>query len=417
MNKLKFKILKQYGNARVWQITLNGITLTTPVFMPVGTKATIKGMVLDMLKDPKYIWDLPEIQLILANTFHLYLRPGDELIKAAWGLHSFEHRDKLILTDSGGFQVFSLGLSKQSVKSKVESHTSNVESQMSKVKSQKSAMNVSTTDVIDVRLAGPSTPWSHDVKMKLIENGVKFRSPYDGTKHEFTPENVVDIQCNLWSDIMMVLDVCSPAWADKNTIEKHMHMTHRRAKRAFDHLAPKYDDVRGVLFPIVQWGTYLDLRQESIDFLSQYAWDGIAVWGVSVGESKDLINEVVAFTASKLPVDKPRYLMGVGTPQDITHAIEQWFDMFDCVLPTRLGRHGEAFSADGNIKISNAQYTKDFSPLTSDCGCYTCKNFTKAYLHHLIREKEMLGGILLSLHNIVYLHKIVEDWKVKILNS
>ena len=384
MSKLDFKILKQYGNARVWQITLNGVTLTTPVFMPVGTKATIKGLPLDMLKDPTYIWDLPEIQLILANTFHLYLRPGDELVKAAWGLHTFEHRDKLILTDSGGFQVFSLGLSKN---------------WKLKIENQKLSEG------------------SHDVKMKLTENGVKFRSPYDGSKHEFTPENVVDIQCNLWSDIMMVLDVCSPAWADKNTIEKHMQMTHRRAKRAFDHLAPKYDDVRGVLFPIVQWGTYLDLRQESIDFLSQYAWDGIAVWGVSVGESKDLINEVVAFTASKLPVDKPRYLMGVGTPEDITHAIEQWFDMFDCVLPTRLGRHGEAFSADGNIKISNAPYAKDFSPLTNDCGCYTCKHFSKAYLHHLIREKEMLGGILLSLHNIVYLHKIVEDWKAKMLSA
>lgn len=382
MSKLDFKILKQYGNARVWQITLNGVTLTTPVFMPVGTKATIKGLPLDMLKDPTYIWDLPEIQLILANTFHLYLRPGDELVKAAWGLHTFEHRDKLILTDSGGFQVFSLGLGKN-----------------------------------DERWKTNNEKWSHDVKMKLTENGVKFRSPYDGSKHEFTPENVVDIQCNLWSDIMMVLDVCSPAWSDKRTIHQHMQMTHRRAKRAFDHLAPKYDDVRGVLFPIVQWGTYLDLRQESIDFLSQYAWDGIAVWGVSVGESKDLINEVVAFTASKLPFDKPRYLMGVGTPEDITHAIEQWFDMFDCVLPTRLGRHGEAFSADGNIKISNAPYAKDFSPLTNDCGCYTCKHFSKAYLHHLIREKEMLGGILLSLHNIVYLHKIVEDWKTKILNS
>ncbi len=385
MSKLDFKILKQKWNARVWQITLNWVTLTTPVFMPVGTKATIKWMVLDMLKDPKYIGDLPEIQLILANTFHLYLRPGDELVKEAWWLHTFENWDKLILTDSGGFQVFSLWLNKT-----------------------KWPM---TNDqwLMD--------SWAHEVNMKLTEEGVKFRSPYDGSKHMFTPEGVVDIQCNLWSDIMMVLDVCSPSGADKTTIEQHMKMTHRRAKRAFDHLKPKYDDVRGVLFPIVQWGTYLDLRQQSIDFLSDYAWDGIAVGGVSVGESKDLIREVVAFTASKLPQDKPRYLMGVGTPEDITHAIEQWFDMFDCVLPTRLGRHGQAFAAGGNIKITNAKYTKDFTPLTDDCGCYTCKNFTKAYLHHLIKEKEMLWGILLSLHNIVYLHKIVEDWKTNMLKK
>lgn len=382
MSKLDFKILKQKGNARVWQITLNGITLTTPVFMPVWTKATIKWIVLDMLKDPKYIWDLPEIKLILANTFHLYLRPGDELIKEAWGLHTFENWDKLILTDSGGFQVFSLWLGK----------------------------NAESTIIQD-------NWWAHEVKMKLTEDGVKFRSPYDGSKHMFTPEWVVDIQCNLWSDIMMVLDVCSPSGADKKTIEKHMQMTHRRAKRAFDHLKPKYDDVRGVLFPIVQWWTHLDLRQQSVDFLSNYARDGIAVGGVSVWESKDLIREVVAFTASKLPQDKPRYLMGVWTPEDITHAIEEGFDMFDCVLPTRLGRHGQAFATGGNVKINNAKYTKDFTPLTDDCGCYTCKNFTKAYLHHLIKEKEMLWGILLSLHNIMYLHKIVEDWKTNMLKK
>ena len=382
MSKLDFKILKQKWNARVWQITLNGITLTTPVFMPVGTKATIKWMILDMLKDSHYIWDLPEIQLILANTFHLYLRPGDRLIQEAWGLHTFENWDNLILTDSGGFQVFSLWLWKQDAWSLMH-----------------------------------DAWWSHEVKMKLTEDGVKFRSPYDGSKHMFTPEGVVDIQCNLWSDIMMVLDVCSPSGADKKTIEQHMQMTHRRAKRAFDHLQPKYDDVRGVLFPIVQWGTYLDLRQQSIDFLSDYAWDGIAVGGVSVGESKDLIREVVAFTASKLPTDKPRYLMGVGTPEDITHAIEQGFDMFDCVLPTRLGRHGQAFATGGNVKITNAKYIKDFTPLTDDCGCYTCKNFTKAYLHHLIQEKEMLWGILLSLHNIVYLHHLVEKRKETMLSE
>ncbi len=378
MNKLKFKILKQKWNARVWQITLNGITLTTPVFMPVGTKATIKGMVLDMLKDKKYIWDLPEIQLILANTFHLYLRPGDELIQEAWGLHTFENRDKLILTDSWWFQVFSLGLGKTDARENPEDE--------------------------------------HKVTMKLTEEGVKFSSPYDGSKHMFTPEGVVDIQCNLWSDIMMVLDVCSPSDADKKTIEQHMQMTHRRAQRAFEHFTPKYDQSRGVLFPIVQGGIHLDLRQQSIDFLSPYAWDGIAVGGVSVGESKDLIREVVAFSASKLPADKPRYLMGVGTPEDIKHAIEEWFDMFDCVLPTRLGRHGEAFSAEWNIKLGNAKYAKDFTPLTPDCGCFACKNFTKAYLHHLLQEKEMLWGILLSLHNIAYLHKIVEDRKKNMLS-
>ena len=386
MNKLNFKILKQVGNARVWEITLNGVTLQTPVFMPVWTKATIKGMVLDMLQDTKYIGDLPMIKLILANTFHLYLRPGDKLIKKAWWLHKFENRDSLILTDSGGFQVFSLGLAKNG-KLKMEDG--------------------------ELRKAD----WNHDVKIKLTEDWVIFRSPYDGSKHMFTPEGVVDIQCNLWSDIMMVLDVCSPWQADKKTVEKQMQMTHRWAKRAFDHFEKKYDKARGVLFPIVQWGTFLDLRQESIDFLSNYARDGIAVWWVSVWESKHLIRDVVEYVGPKLPNDKPRYLMWVGTPEDISHAIEHGFDMFDCVLPTRLGRHGEAFGDKGNIKISQSKYTDDFSPLVKSCTCYTCKNFTKAYLHHLNREKEMLAGILLSLHNIVYLHAMLEKWKTKFMKK
>lgn len=371
MSKLDFKVLKQKGKARVGQITLNGVTLSTPVFMPVGTKATIKGIPLDLLKDPNYLGHENTIKLILANTFHLYLRPGDELIKKAGWLHTFEHRDGLILTDSGGFQVFSLGLSKRNDREQN----------------------------------------SHVVGMKLREEGVKFASPIDGSKHMFTPENVVDIQCNFGSDIMMVLDVCSPSWADKTTIKKHMDMTHRWAKRAFDHFKPKYDEARGVLFPIVQGGVFHDLRQESIDFLSQYAWDGIAVGGVSVGETKELIRDVVEYVGDKLPSDKPRYLMGVGTPEDILHAIENGFDMFDCVQPTRIGRHGIGFSDNGNIKITNAQYREDFAPLTDTCQCYTCKNFSRAYIHHLMREGEMLGGILLGLHNISYLHTMLEKWK------
>ncbi len=371
MSKLNFKVLKQKGKARVGQITLNGVTLTTPVFMPVWTKATIKWIPLDLLKDPNYLGHENAIKLILANTFHLYLRPGDQLIKKAWWLHTFEHWDGLILTDSWGFQVFSLGLSQRNDR------------------------------------------WqnSHSVAMKLLEEWVKFRSPIDWSKHIFTPENVVDIQSNFGSDIMMVLDVCSPSGADKLTIKKHMDMTHRWAKRAFDHFQPKYDQTRGVLFPIVQWGIYHDLRQESVDFLSQYARDGIAVGWVSVWETKELIRDVVDYVGDKLPSDKPRYLMGVGTPEDILHAIENGFDMFDCVQPTRIGRHGIAFSDQGNIKITNAQYREDFSPLTSNCQCYACKNFTKSYLHHLMKEGEMLWWILLSLHNISYLHTMLEKWK------
>ena len=380
MSKLQFKVLKQKWNARVWEITLNGITLRTPIFMPVGTKATIKGLFLDMLQDPKYIGEhIDPIKLILANTFHLYLRPGSKIVKDAGGLHNFENwKNGLILTDSWWFQVFSLWLANQ--KFNAEKH-------------------------------------SHKVGMKLSEDWVKFTSPYDGSKHMFTPENVVDTQCELWSDIMMVLDVCSPAWADKKTIEKHIAMTHRRAKRAFDHFKPKYDEARGVLFPIVQGWSYLDLRKESANFLSQFAWDWIAIWWVSVWESKELIQEVVSYTTPLLPNDKPRYLMGVGTPEDLLYWIEQGIDMFDCVTATRLWRHGIAFSDQWNIKITNSQYRTDFTPLTDNCDCYTCKNFSKAYLCHLIREQETLWWSLVWLHNIVYLNRILEDWKRNFLKN
>ena len=380
MSKLNFKILKQKGKARVGEITLNGISLKTPIFMPVGTKATIKGLILDLLQDPHYIGSQIEpIKLILANTFHLYLRPGSKIVQAAGGLHQFENwKDGLILTDSGGFQVFSLGLANQ--KFNDQKHT-------------------------------------HKVGIKLTEEGVKFRSPYDGSKHIFTPENVVDTQCELWSDIMMVLDVCSPAGSDKKTIEKHIAMTHRRAKRAFEHFKPKYEEARGVLFPIVQGGTYLDLRTQSAEYLSQFARDGIAIGGVSVGESRELIEQVIAHTAPLLPNEKPRYLMGVGTPEDLRFAIEQGVDMFDCVAATRLGRHGIAFSDQGNIKITNSDFRTDFSPLTENCDCYTCRNFSKAYLCHLIREQETLWGSLVGLHNIVYLNRILEDWKKKFLEE
>lgn len=380
MWKLQFKILKQKWNTRVWEITLNGITLKTPIFMPVGTKATIKGLILDILQDPKYIWkDIEPIKLILANTFHLYLRPWSKIIHDAWGLHNFENwKNWLILTDSWWFQVFSLWLANQKFNN--EKH-------------------------------------SHKVGMKLTEDGVKFTSPYDGSKHIFTPENVVDTQCELWSDIMMVLDVCSPAWADKITIDKHIAMTHRRAKRAFEHFKPKYDEARGVLFPIVQWWSYLDLRKESADYLSQFAWDWIAIWWVSVGESKELIQEVVSYTTPLLPNDKPRYLMGVWTPEDLLHWIKQWIDMFDCVTATRLWRHGIAFSDQWNIKITNSRFKTDYTPLTDNCDCYTCRNFSKAYLCHLIREQETLWWSLVWLHNIVYLNRILEDWKRNFLKN
>lgn len=371
MSKLNFKVIKQKWKARVWEITLNGVKLTTPVFMPVGTKATIKWMILDLLKDPKYIWNDNPIKLILANTFHLYLNPWEQLIKESWWLHKFENWDWLILTDSWGFQVFSLGLWNK---------------------------------------------WNSLVKLQ--EDWVWFKSPYDWAKHFFSPEKVVDIQRDLWTDIMMMLDVCSPVKdITKKQVAEQMKKTHDWAKIAYEYHQQNYNNYRWVLFPIVQWWLYTDLREESLTYLKNFATDWIAIWWLSVWETEEEMVEILTFLSDKLPDDKPRYMMWIWTPEYIRHAIENWIDMFDCVLPTRLGRHWAAFSSNWIVKLKNAQYKKDFTALDSTCNCYTCKSFTKAYLAHLVRENEMLWWILLSLHNIAYLHNLVEQIKKDILES
>jgi len=382
MSKLSFTIHATKGKARAWIICLNGIEVPTPVFMPVGTKATIKGLILDMLRDPHYIGDLPAINLILANTYHLYLRPGHQTIQTAGGLHTFERRPWLILTDSGGFQVFSLGLGKNDTSSIVGSQRNSGQSSAS--------------------------------LCKILPEWVKFRSIHDGSRHFFSPEGCVDVQCALGSDIMMMLDVCSPPWCSDRKFASHLKLTHQWARQQFEHHQKNYTDCRGVLFPIVQGGTNLDLRDQSIKELSPFAPDGIAVGGVSVGEPVEQVQKVVSFCGERLPEGKPRYLMGVGNPDGIRYAIEQWFDMFDCVLPTRLGRHGVFFSDEWYQKISLTKFKNDHSPLAPQYSWLPAQ-YTKAYLHHLWREKEMLGGILLSLHNICYLHHMVTQIRQDIM--
>lgn len=371
MSKLNFKIIKKQWKARVWKIKLNGIEMTTPVFMPVWTKATIKWMILDLLLEKKYIWNEEEMKIILANTFHLFLKPWNKLIKDAWWLHKFENRKNLILTDSWWFQVFSLWL------------------------------------------------WSNNEKLaKIVDWWVWFKSPYDWSKHFFNPENVVDIQSDFWSDIMMVLDVCSAVEnSTKKIVNEQMNLTHKWADRAFHHFEQKYNKTRWVLFPIIQWWIYKDLREESTKYLSKYAIDWIAVWWLSVWESKDDMYSILKYISDFLPEDKPRYLMWVWTPEDIEEWIKQGIDMFDCVLPTRLWRHWSAFSKEWIIKLRNSKYSSDLSSLSDDCNCYCCKNFSKAYLNHLIKEKEMLWSILLSLHNISYLNNIVNSIRTKIIKN
>jgi len=381
MWKLKFKVLKTKWKARAGEIELNWVKLKTPVFMPVGTKATVKWLLLDLLKNQEYLWTKDRINLILSNTYHLFLRPWPDLIEKMWWLHKWENWDGLILTDSWGFQVFSLWLAKNCVWNNC------------KFKSGQSLV-------------------------KLQEDGVWFKSPKDGKRHFFTPENVVDFQSKFGSDIMMMLDVCSPVGEiTKQEVEQHMELTHKWAKQAYNYFMPKYEQTRWVLFPIVQGGLYKDLREKSAKYLSQFAKDGIAIWGLSVWETKWEMEDILSFTTDFLPEDKPRYLMWVGTPEDLIMWIREWVDMFDCVLPTRLGRHGTAFSNNWNIKLKNAEHFDSEKAIDETCNCYVCKNYTRSYLHHLVKENEMLAGTLISLHNIAFLHQLVEKEREKILNS
>lgn len=377
MSKLKFTIEAQHWQARAGTIFLNGIEVKTPVFMPVGTKATIKWILLSLLQDDNYLWELDDINIILSNTFHLYLRPWEDLIRDAWWIQKFMRRPGLVLTDSWWFQVFSLWLNKAK-------------------KSQ------------------------HSKKWPLIslqEEGIKFKSPIDGSSHFMSPEDAVDIQSKLGSDIMMMLDICSPGWASDAVYYRQLQQTHRWAQRQFDYYQSKKDALHWVLFPIVQWGTNKQMRQESIDFLSQFADDWIAVWGVSVGESREAIKEVVEFCWDKLPSHIPRYLMWVGDLETIELAVRAWFDMFDCVMPTRFWRHGLAYTNEGIIHITNARFRSDHSLLRAEAKNNVSKMYTKSYIHHLFREKEMLWGILLSLHNIFYLHEFMQNLREKIIQQ
>ncbi|MDD5120207.1 MAG: tRNA guanosine(34) transglycosylase Tgt [Candidatus Omnitrophica bacterium] len=325
-------------NARLGRMDTAHGSFDTPAFMAVGTHATVKGL---MLKDVEEAG----AQIILSNAYHVYLRPGIEIIKKAGGLHKFMGWDKPILTDSGGYQVFSLALFR-----------------------------------------------------KMHERGVEFQSHIDGLKHFLTPEDVISIQEVLGSDIMMPLDECVhyPCTYDQAKIA--MERTISWAKISKD----AHHEGNGELFGIIQGATFEDLRRQCAKRLMDIDFSGYSIGGVSVGESSNLIYNILELTASLLPENKPRYAMGIGYPFDILEAVERGVDMFDCVIPTRYGRNGTAFTSSGRIMIRNAAYTEDFGPLDEKCGCYTCKNFSRAYLRHLFNAKEMLGLILLSLHNVYF---------------
>jgi queuine tRNA-ribosyltransferase len=339
--------VEKYTGARAGVFHTPHGDIKTPVYMPVGTQATVKGVYPKELKEAGS-------QIILSNTYHLYMRPGDELIKRAGGLHKFMNWDRPILTDSGGFQVFSL-------------------TKLNKIK----------------------------------EEGVYFNSHIDGSKHLFTPEKAISIEENLGADIIMAFDQCSEYGYTHEQAQTAMELTDKWLKRC---VAAKTRDDQA-LFPIVQGNFYKDLRLESLKRCKPHAHHGIAIGGLSVGEPKELMYEMLDVLQPELPTDVPRYLMGVGSPDCLIEGVKRGIDMFDCVLATRVARNGTAFTSHGKIVVRNGKYKEDFTPLDDNCNCYCCQNYTKAYVRHLINVNEMLSSMLLSLHNITFLHKLMADMR------
>ncbi|WP_211243327.1 tRNA guanosine(34) transglycosylase Tgt [Chitiniphilus eburneus] len=351
-NGLQFMLRKTSGGARRGTLQLNHGVVETPVFMPVGTYGTVKAMT------PRDLGDIGA-QIVLGNTFHLWLRPGLDVIGEFGGLHRFMGWDKPILTDSGGFQVFSLG---------------------------------------DLR--------------KISEEGVKFQSPVNGDKLFLTPEESMRIQTVLNSDIVMIFDECTPYPADLRQAADSMRMSLRWARRSKDEFTARQNP--NALFGIVQGGMHETLRDESLAGLDDIGFHGMAIGGLSVGEPKEDFARILAHTAPRLPVNKPRYLMGVGTPEDLVFGVSQGIDMFDCVMPTRNARNGMLFTRYGDVRIKNARYRADTRPLDESCDCYTCRHFSRAYLHHLFRSGEILSSQLNTIHNLHYYQVVMREMRAAI---
>ena len=348
------------SNARAGVITTDHGEIETPIFMPVGTVGSVKGVgVNDLENDIK-------AQIILGNTYHLYLRPGLEVLEECGGLHKFNSWEHPILTDSGGFQVFSL---------------------------------------TGIR--------------KMKEEGVEFRSHIDGSKHLFTPERVMDIERTIGADIIMAFDECPPGTADYRYAKLSMERTHRWLDRCVDRFnstEPKYG-YRQSLFPIVQGCTYADLRTRSAEYIASKGCDGNAIGGLAVGEPTETMYEMIEVVNAILPKDKPRYLMGVGTPANIIEAISRGVDMFDCVMPTRNGRNGMIFTSEGIINIKNERWKNDFSPIDANGSSFVDTHYSKAYLRHLIISKELLGAVIASVHNLAFYLQLVKTARKHIIEG
>lgn len=352
---MKFELIAKDKDtsARYGRVTTSHGVFETPAFMPVGTQATVKTLSNRDLADCG-------VQILLSNAYHLYLRPGEDIIKTAGGLHKFMGWDKPILTDSGGFQVFSLA-----------------------------------------------------VLRKVSDEGVEFQSHIDGSKHFLTPEKMVGFQTVLGSDIMMVLDECVhyPCEYDlaKRAVDRTLDWAARSKKVHSSQLTA--DRRPGFLFGIVQGASYKDLREECAKALVEMDFDGYALGGLAVGEPKEITREITQFTTELLPEDRPRYLMGVGEPQDLIEAVASGIDMFDCVVPTRNGRNGTAFTKTGRVSLRNAESAKDFRPIEEGCGCYACRTYTRGYIRHLFNVDEILGLRLVSLHNVYFYQRLIQEMR------
>jgi queuine tRNA-ribosyltransferase len=347
---MNFDLTATDGKARRGTLTFPRGEVQTPAFMPVGTYGTVKGMTPQQVEETG-------ADIILGNTFHLMLRPGTQVIEEHGDLHDFTGWKKPMLTDSGGFQVFSLGKMR-----------------------------------------------------KITESGVTFRSPVDGDKVELTPERSMDVQRALGSDVVMIFDECTPHPATHAEAKKSMELSLRWAKRS----KQAHGDSASALFGIIQGGMFEDLRDISLRGLTEIDFDGYAIGGLSVGESKTDMMRILDTVTPAMPDNKPRYLMGVGTPEDLVEGVRRGVDMFDCVMPTRHGRNGHLFTTDGVIKIRNARHRHDTSPLDADCDCYTCLNFSRGYLHHLDKCSEMLGAQLNTLHNLRYYQRLMTGLRAAI---
>ena len=347
---MKFELIKKVNNARRGRLELSNGTVETPVFMPVGTYGAVKTMTSEELISIG-------TEIILANTFHLMLRPGADVIEKFGGLHKFMHWDKPILTDSGGYQVFSLAKSR-----------------------------------------------------KITEQGVHFRSPVDGEKVFLGPEEAVKMQHILDAEIIMVFDDCTPYPCSEKDASDSMKLSLKWADRS----KKSHGKNKNALFGIIQGGMYPGLREDSLNALCEIGFDGYAIGGLSVGEPIELMLEILDRITSKMPEKKPRYLMGVGTPENIVQAVCEGIDMFDCVMPTRNARNGHLFTEYGDIRIKNATYKLDQLPLDETCNCYTCKNYSRAYLHHLSKTNEILGARLNTKHNLYYYQSLMKGLRLAI---